>query len=65
MTKIIDYSRARGTAKVVGQVLTDNTRMLKFCEGLGFKRARYVEGDIVELVLDLRAPAPVAEPAKA
>ena len=55
MLKIIDYSRSRGTAKVVGQVLTDNSRMLKFVESLGFKRVKYVESDIVEVALDLRA----------
>lgn len=56
MMKMINYCRSRGTAKIVGQVLTDNTRMLKFVESLGFKRIKYVEGDIVEVALDLRAP---------
>jgi acetyltransferase len=60
MTKMIDYCRGRGTGQIVGQVLTDNTRMLKFTESLGFKRLRYVEGDIIEVCLDLRtAPAAV------
>ena len=56
MMKIIRYSRARGTGQIIGQVLTDNTRMLKFCESLGFKRLKYVDGDIVEVGLDLHAP---------
>ncbi|PKU24824.1 bifunctional acetate--CoA ligase family protein/GNAT family N-acetyltransferase [Telmatospirillum siberiense] len=55
MMKMIDYCRARGTGQIVGQILTDNTRMLKFVESLGFKRLRYVEGDIIEVALDLRA----------
>ena len=61
MLKMIAYCRARGTGKIVGQVLTDNTRMLKFVESLGFKRIKYVEGDIVEVALDLRAPAIAAQ----
>ncbi len=56
MLKMIRYCRARGTGQIIGQVLTDNTRMLKFVESLGFKRLRLVEGDIVEVMLDLRAP---------
>ncbi|MDR3439308.1 bifunctional acetate--CoA ligase family protein/GNAT family N-acetyltransferase [Telmatospirillum sp.] len=59
MMKMIDYCRGRGTGQIVGQILTDNTRMLKFVESLGFKRLRFVEGDIVEVCLDLRvSPKP-------
>ncbi|MTJ83498.1 MAG: bifunctional acetate--CoA ligase family protein/GNAT family N-acetyltransferase [Telmatospirillum sp.] len=58
MAKMIDYCRARGTGQIIGQVLTDNTRMLKFTESLGFKRLRYVEGDIIEIALDLRTAEP-------
>jgi acetyltransferase len=36
-------------------VLTDNSRMLRFVESLGFKRVKYVESDIVEVALDVRA----------
>jgi len=54
MTKMISYCRGRGTGQIIGQILTDNTRMLKFVESLGFKRLRYVEGEIVEVGLDLR-----------
>ena len=57
MQKIINYGRARGTGKIVGQVLHDNIRMLKFIETLGFKRIRLVDGEIVEVALDLRNPA--------
>jgi acetyltransferase len=56
MMKMIVYCLARGTGQIVGQVLTDNIRMLKFIEAMGFKRLRRVEDNIVEVALDLRAP---------
>lgn len=56
MKKMIRYCRSRGTRTMVGQVLKDNHRMLSFCEGLGFRRVRTVELDVVELELDLQAP---------
>lgn len=54
LTKMIDYCRSRGTAWMVGQVLTDNYRMLKFVESLGFIRGPYQDGDVVEVKLDLQ-----------
>ncbi|MQX35186.1 bifunctional acetate--CoA ligase family protein/GNAT family N-acetyltransferase [Roseospira navarrensis] len=54
LEKMIRYARDRGTTTMIGQVLKDNTRMLHFCENLGFKRARMVEEDVVELELDLQ-----------
>ncbi|HIJ62197.1 MAG TPA: GNAT family N-acetyltransferase, partial [Rhodospirillaceae bacterium] len=57
MNKIIRHCKVRGTGQIVGQVLHDNIRMLKFIETLGFKRIRLVEGEIVEVALDLRGPA--------
>jgi acetyltransferase len=57
LEKMIRYCRARGTHLMIGQVLKDNTRMLHFCENLGFKRGKMVEEDVVELVLDLQASA--------
>ncbi|MBI5165702.1 MAG: bifunctional acetate--CoA ligase family protein/GNAT family N-acetyltransferase [Magnetospirillum sp.] len=54
MTKMIAYCRSRGTGAIVGQVLRDNGRMLKFVEHLGFVPLRTVDGDIVEVELDLR-----------
>jgi acetyltransferase len=57
MMKMIVYCLQRGIGELAGQVLTDNRRMLKFVEALGFKRKRQVENDIVEVALDLRAPA--------
>jgi len=55
MIKLIDYCRSRGTGELVGPVLTENKRMLHFVEGLGFKRGKYVDHDVVEMVLDLKA----------
>jgi len=55
MRKLIDYCRARGTATLAGQVMTENLRMLAFVESLGFKRVKTEENDIVEMVLDLKA----------
>jgi len=57
MEKIIRYCRARGIHRIVGDVLAANRPMLKLAEELGFKRARFVDADIVELVLELGAPA--------
>ncbi len=36
MQAILDYARARGTARVVGSVLRENTSMLRLCTDLGF-----------------------------
>lgn len=58
MLKIIRYCRDRGTRTMVGQVLADNHRMLSFVESLGFRRVRVVDGDVVEIELDLQAPEP-------
>lgn len=56
MRKMIRYCRDRGTRVMVGQVLADNHRMLRFVESLGFRKARVLDGEIVEVELDLQAP---------
>jgi len=61
LVKMIEYCRGRGTGKIVGQVLRDNTRMLKFIEHLGFVQTKIVDGDIVEVEYDLTKPM-VTEP---
>ncbi|GEO80756.1 bifunctional acetate--CoA ligase family protein/GNAT family N-acetyltransferase [Pararhodospirillum oryzae] len=53
MRKIIRYCHERRTRYMVGQVLRDNRRMLRFCEDLGFERIGVVDEDVVELRLDL------------
>ncbi|WP_173980153.1 bifunctional acetate--CoA ligase family protein/GNAT family N-acetyltransferase [Magnetospirillum sp. UT-4] len=57
LTKMIEYCRSRGTGAIVGQVLKDNSRMLRFVEHLGFVPVRTVDGDIVEVEYDLTKPA--------
>lgn len=60
MHKIIRYCQDQNTRYMVGQVLRDNHRMLKFCEDLGFERVGIVDEDVVELRLDLADPAQTA-----
>ncbi|MGE5516665.1 MAG: GNAT family N-acetyltransferase [Bacteroidota bacterium] len=57
LVKMIEYCRSRGTKCIVGQVLKDNTRMLKFVEHLGFVQTKTIDGDIVEVEYDLSKPA--------
>ena len=40
MTEILAYARARGTGTVYGEVLRENTIMLKMADDLGFTRGR-------------------------
>ena len=44
MTKIIEYLRERGTERLVGTVLRENTGMLELARGLGFQESA-VPGD--------------------
>ncbi|HLO77323.1 MAG TPA: bifunctional acetate--CoA ligase family protein/GNAT family N-acetyltransferase [Magnetospirillum sp.] len=57
LVKMIEYCRSRGTHAIVGQVLKDNIRMLKFVEHLGFVQTKTIDGDIVEVEYDLSKPA--------
>ncbi len=52
MEKIVRYCRARGTRRMVGQVLSDNTRMLRLADRLGFDK-RTGEGGVFEIELEL------------
>jgi len=54
LEKMIRYCRGRETRLMVGQVLKDNTRMLHFCENLGFERVRVIDEEVVELELALQ-----------
>ncbi|CAA7617283.1 conserved hypothetical protein [Candidatus Terasakiella magnetica] len=54
LVKMIEYCRSRGTNHIAGQVLKDNPRMLAFVQHLGFIPTRTIDGDIVEVELDLR-----------
>ena len=44
MVKIIEYLRERGTQRIVGTVLRENTGMLELARGLGFQESA-VPGD--------------------
>ncbi len=54
MERIITYCRQRGTHILFGEVLKENTRMLKLCRRLGFRKRtspRYPQIYLVELEL--------------
>lgn len=53
MNKMIAYCKSRQTKVLVGQVLSENSRMIRFVEGLGFKRTGRPEPGVVEVTLDL------------
>jgi acetyltransferase len=55
LEKMIAYCRARGTRVIVGQVMTENTRMRELARNLGFSQ-RLIPGEgVVEVTLDLQA----------
>jgi acetyltransferase len=55
MRKIIVYSRSRGTAELVGQVLAENIAMRELARKLGLTEAASPSADIVEVRLPLTA----------
>jgi len=57
LEKMIRYCRSRETGYIVGQVLHGNLRMLGLLESLGFKRMAVIDGDVVEVQIDLQDPA--------
>lgn len=54
LTKIIAYCRSRGTIELVGQVKSDNHRMLALARESGFKRKTQSEAGVVEVGLLLQ-----------
>jgi acetyltransferase len=52
LRKLITYCRARGVQRLVGEVLADNTRMLRLAASLGFQ-LKYVAPGTVRLSLEL------------
>ncbi|WP_347556522.1 GNAT family N-acetyltransferase [Robbsia sp. KACC 23696] len=63
MQRIIAYCRARGTGCIVGEVLSENTRMIKLARTLGFSVERSDEPEIRVLRLPLQpATASDAQP---
>jgi acetyltransferase len=63
MQRIIAYCRARGTGCIVGEVLSENTRMIKLARTLGFSVERSDEPEIRVLRLQLQSDAPQSGPA--
>jgi len=54
MRRIIDYARSRGIGEIYGDVLSDNTTMLKMCRVLGFTSSLLPsEAGIVRVTLKL------------
>jgi acetyltransferase len=54
MQMIIEYARAEGLKRIEGEVLGENTVMLKMCRELGFSVEREPDsGDIMKVVLSL------------
>ncbi|MBT5049367.1 MAG: bifunctional acetate--CoA ligase family protein/GNAT family N-acetyltransferase [Rhodospirillaceae bacterium] len=51
--KIITYCRARGTKRLVGQVMSDNRRMLALARDYGFVREAPSDAGMVDLSLQL------------
>ncbi|MCW5655284.1 GNAT family N-acetyltransferase [Hydrogenophaga sp.] len=66
MDKMIGYLRARGTRRLVGSVLRENTGMLELARSLGFQQGSHpsVAQDFETrfVTLDLQAPAAGAPP---
>ncbi|MCC9622771.1 bifunctional acetate--CoA ligase family protein/GNAT family N-acetyltransferase [Thalassospira sp. MA62] len=54
MEKMIEYCRHKGVQTFIGQVLTDNRRMLTLCEKLGFSRKFLPEEEVFEVTLPLQ-----------
>ena len=54
LEKMIRYSRGRGTATMIGQVMGENRAMLSLAERLGFSRKFIEDASAVEVTLDLR-----------
>lgn len=53
MRRIIDYAKSRGIREIWGDVLRENTTMLKLCAALGFAREPGAEAGVVRVRLRL------------
>ena len=53
MSELIGYARSSGLQMLVGDILCENTTMLKMATELGFNRAPSEDATIVRVVLDL------------
>jgi hypothetical protein len=57
LTRIIDYSRRRGTGAVRGETMAGNLRMQRLAQDLGFELKTGADSGTVELHLALRESA--------
>jgi len=53
LSKMIDYCRSRGTQYLIGEVLSDNERMLALARKLGFTISQELSGQVKKLQLKL------------
>ena len=53
LDKMIDYCRGRGTKWMIGQVLTDNRKMLQLAKSKGFSRRPIPDDGVFEVKLQL------------
>lgn len=51
--RLIEWARDRGLRQLHGDVLLDNTRMLRLCDALGFRRESTAEHGVLRVVHDL------------
>ena len=58
MTELVRYARARGTGRIVGEILRENTVMLQMVRELGFAITGAEDPSTVSVSLDLRPAAP-------
>ncbi len=54
LEKMIDYCRARGTRRIVGQIMIDNARMRDLARNLGFTEKLMGSEGVVETTLELQ-----------
>jgi acetyltransferase len=55
MTCLIEHARRRGVGEVFGEILTENSAMLKLCHDLGFALRQHANAaSVMEATLDLR-----------
>ncbi|MFC7736021.1 GNAT family N-acetyltransferase [Roseomonas sp. GCM10028921] len=53
MARLVDWGRSRGLKRISGQVLADNTGMLRFVRVIGFETRRTEDPEILEAYLTL------------
>ncbi len=54
LDKMVDYCRARGTRRLIGEVLSENERMLNLAHSMGFEMQPEEDGSVVRVRLNLQ-----------